>query len=123
MSPIEQSQPRAFSQLNAVVAVAGHRNFRRAAAELGVSASALSHAVASLEQRLGVRLFHRTTRSVSLSQAGERFLERVRPALREIADAMDTANDFRATPKGTIRLNTAVAAARRIFEPLVLPFL
>jgi hypothetical protein len=64
-APREQHRSLAFSELNGVVAVAEHRSFRRAAGELGVSASALSHAVASLEQRLGVRLFHRTTRSVS----------------------------------------------------------
>ena len=75
MNSIEQSR-FAFSELSGVVAVASHRNFRRAAAELGVSASALSHAIASLEERLGVRLFHRTTRSVSLSEAGARFVER-----------------------------------------------
>ena len=123
MSHVAQSRSAAFSELNGVVAVAAHRSFRRAAAELGVSASALSHAVASLEQRLGVRLFHRTTRSVSLSGAGERFLERVGPALREIGDAIEKVNDFRDTPSGTLRINTAQAAARRIFEPVVLPFL
>ena len=75
-------------ELNAVVAVSAHRSFRAAAAELGMSPSALSHAVATLEQRIGVRLFNRTTRSVALSGAGEQFLMRVRPALREIAAAM-----------------------------------
>src|SRR5690349_12923936 len=123
MSHSAQSRPTALSELNGVVAVARHRNFRRAAAELGVSASALSHAIASLEQRLGVKLFHRTTRSVSLSEAGERFVARVRPALSEIANAMETANEFRDTPTGTLRINTSLGAARRIFVPLVLPFL
>src|SRR5262245_52086985 len=93
MSEIEQSRAVALSELNGVVAVASHRSFRRAAIELGVSASALSHAVASLERRVGVRLFHRTTRSVSLSEAGERFVERVRPALRDIGSAMEQARD------------------------------
>jgi DNA-binding transcriptional LysR family regulator len=110
-------------ELNGVVAVAAHRSFRRAATELGVSPSALSHAVASLEQRVGVKLFHRTTRSVSLSEAGERFLARVRPALQEIEDAIDTVNDFRETPRGTLRINTSSAAAQRIMEPVILPFL
>lgn len=105
------------------MAVSAHTSFRRAASELGVSASALSHSVASLEQRLGVKLFHRTTRSVSLSEAGQRFVERIGPALREIDQAMETVNDFRDTPTGTLRINTAEAAALRLFEPLVLPFL
>src|SRR5258705_2743054 len=105
MNNIEQSR-FAFSELSGVVAVASHRSFRRAAAELGVSASALSYAIASLERRLGVRLFNRTTRSVSLSEAGGRFLERVGPALREIAAAMETGNDFRDTPSGSLRVNT-----------------
>jgi DNA-binding transcriptional LysR family regulator len=123
MSRTAQSRPTAFTELNAVIAVAEHRSFRRAAAELGVSASALSHAVASLEHRLGVKLFHRTTRSVSLSEAGERFVERIRPAIREISEAMETVNAFRAKPAGTLRINTGLAAAERIFEPVVLPFL
>src|SRR5262245_40565680 len=122
MNDIVHQNQFAFSELNGVVAVAAHGNFRRAAAELGVSASALSHAVASLERRLGVRLFHRTTRSVSVSEAGARFLERVRPALREIGDAMETINDFRDTPRGTLRINASELAALRIFEPLILPF-
>ncbi|HEX4335213.1 MAG TPA: LysR family transcriptional regulator, partial [Polyangiaceae bacterium] len=112
-----------LSELNGVVAVAAHRSFRRAAVELGVSPSALSHAVASLEQRIGVKIFHRTTRSVSLSEAGEHFLERVRPALREIEDAIDTVNDFRETPRGVLRINTAASAAQRLLDPVVLPFL
>ncbi|HEX3769318.1 MAG TPA: LysR family transcriptional regulator [Polyangiaceae bacterium] len=122
MSRIEQSRAP-LSELNGVVAVAAHKSFRRAATALGVSPSALSHAVASLEQRVGVKLFHRTTRSVSLSEAGERFLERVRPALRELEDAIETVNDFRDTPRGTLRINAATIAVERIFVPVILPFL
>ncbi|APW43089.1 LysR family transcriptional regulator [Rhodoferax saidenbachensis] len=110
-------------ELNAVVAVATHRSFRKAAAELGVSPSALSHAVASLEKRMGVRLFNRTTRSVTPSEAGEQFLSRVSPALSEIRDAMTGVNEFRDTPVGTIRLNASEAAAQMVLEPLVLEFL
>ncbi|MCG5238590.1 LysR substrate-binding domain-containing protein [Azospirillum doebereinerae] len=110
-------------ELNAVAAVAAHRNFRAAAVELGMSPSALSHAVAALERRLGVRLFNRTTRSVSLSEAGEQFLARIRPALQDIALAMDEANESRATPAGTLRINTSEGAARQILTPLVLEFL
>lgn len=110
-------------ELNAVVAVSAHRSFRRAATELGMSPSALSHAIAALEQRMGVRLFHRTTRSVSLSEAGELFLARVQPALREIGEAMDAANDFRDTPVGTLRINTSEGAARMVLTPIVFEFM
>lgn len=122
MSRFEQSR-FAFSELAGVLAVAEHRSFRRAATELGVSASALSHAIAALEERLGARLFHRTTRSVALSEAGARFVDRVRPALVEITDAMDTVHASRDTPAGTLRLNTSLPAARYLFEPIVIPFL
>ena len=113
----------AMAELLAVAAVATHLSFRSAAAELGMSASALSHAVAALEQRLGVRLFNRTTRSVALTEAGEQFLARVRPALRDIAAAMEAVNAFRDAPVGTLRINASEAAARRIFTPIILEFL
>ncbi len=110
-------------ELNAVAAVATHRNFRRAAAELGLSPSALSHAIATLERRLGVRLINRTTRSVALSEAGERFLARVRPALHEIAGAMEAVNEFRDRPAGLLRLNASERAARHVLTPVVAEFL
>ena len=110
-------------ELSSFVAVATQRSFRGAAAELGMSASALSHSIAALEQRIGVRLFHRTTRSVALSDAGERFLARVRPALLEIGEAMEDAAELRTTPTGTLRINTSEGAARRILAPVVLPYL
>ncbi len=110
-------------ELNALVAVSTHRSFRRAAAEIGVSPSALSHAVAALEQRMGVRLFNRTTRSVSLSAAGEQFLTRVRPALREISGAMEEANESRDTPTGTLRINASEGAAQMVMTPIVIEFL
>lgn len=111
-----------LAELNAVVAVASHRSFRAAATELAMSPSALSHAIAALEQRMGVRLFNRTTRSVSLTQAGEQFLAKVRPALREIAEAIDATNVFRDSPAGTLRLNMSEGAARQILTPIVLEF-
>lgn len=110
-------------ELNAVLAVATHRSFRAAATELGISPSALSHAIAALEQKMAVRLFHRTTRSVALTETGERFLARIRPALREISEAMDLVNEFRDTPSGTLRINTSEDAAKMILTPLVLEFL
>jgi DNA-binding transcriptional LysR family regulator len=110
-------------ELDAVVAVARHRNFRAAALELGLSRSALSQAVAALEQRLGVRLFNRTTRSVSLTEAGERFVASVSPALTDIRDALDAAVSSRATPAGTLRINTAAGAARWMLRPIILEYL
>jgi DNA-binding transcriptional LysR family regulator len=115
--------PSKLTELNAVVAVSAHRNFRRAAAELGMSPSALSHAIAALEERIGVRLFHRTTRSVSLSEAGEQFLSRVQPALREIGAAMEAVNDYRDKPTGTLRINTSEGAARMVLTPMVFEFM
>ncbi|WP_213768104.1 LysR family transcriptional regulator [Caballeronia sp. dw_19] len=113
----------ALSELTSVASVAAHRSFRGAAKELGMSPSALSHAVAALEQRMGVRLFHRTTRSVSLTEAGEQFLARIGPALREISAAMDEANTHRATLTGTLRINASEGAALRLINPVGYEFL
>ncbi|WP_213737189.1 LysR family transcriptional regulator [Bradyrhizobium sp. dw_411] len=110
-------------ELDAVLAVARHRGFRTAAIELDMSRSALSHAVAALEAKLGVRLFHRTTRSVSLTQAGEQFVAGVAPALSQIRDAMEQAGSHRDTPAGTLRLNTSTGAARQMMEPIILEYL
>ncbi len=103
-----------LSGLQAVVAVAARQSFRAAAAELGLSASAVSHAVSALEERVGVRLFHRTTRSVALSEAGREFLERVAPALREIEGAIDATSAQSPRPSGTLRINTSEAAAHQL---------
>jgi DNA-binding transcriptional LysR family regulator len=110
-------------ELNAVAAISAHRSFRAAATELGISPSALSHTIAGLEKRLGVRLINRTTRSVALSEAGERFLARVSPALREIAGAMEDVNVFRDTPAGTLRINLKERAAHQILRPVVANYL
>lgn len=112
-----------LSELEAVHAVARHRGFRAAAVELGVSRSALSHAVAALEARLGVRLFHRTTRSVAPTQAGERFVADTAPALRDIRAALDRLAGQRTTPSGTLRINSSAGAARMIMQPVILEFL
>src|ERR1700745_4505038 len=105
-------------ELDAVVAVARHRGFRAAATELGMSRSALAHAIAALEAKLGVRLFHRTTRSVSLTEAGEQFVAGVAPALGQIREAMSRAGSHRDTPAGTLRINTSAGAARQM-EPIL----
>ena len=111
-----------LSEIPAVLAVARHRSFRAAAAEMDVSTSALSYAVASFETRLGVRLFNRTTRSVSLSEAGTRFVASVAPAMASIRGAIDEAGSLRDTPSGTLRINSSVGAARQAM-PLFMEFL
>src|SRR5579872_5000549 len=107
-------------ELEAVVAVARHGGFRVAARELGMSSSALSHAIAALEERLGVRLFNRTTRSVVLSPAGEQFVAEVGPALAAIDGAIENLGEHGIEPTGTLRLNTSLGAARILLEPLIL---
>ena len=108
--------------LEAALAVARRGSFRAAALELGMSTTALSHSIARLEAGLGVRLFNRTTRSVSLTDAGRDFTQRLAPALAEIRAAMDGARSQRETPSGLLRLNASVQAGREI-APLVLEFL
>ena len=118
--------PTPFASLNDLqvfATVARHRNFRRAAAELGVSPSALSHSLRSLEARLGVRLLNRTTRSVAPTEAGEQLLTRLRPALQDIEGALDEINAFRDTPIGTLRINAPRAACELLLAPLVNRFL
>jgi len=112
-----------LAELEAVVAVANRGGFRAAARELGISSSALSQSIAGLEARLGVRLFNRTTRSVSLSAAGEQFVAEISPALTAIRTAFDLADEHRLEPAGTLRLNTSIGAARMILAPYVLEFL
>ncbi|RQS59856.1 LysR family transcriptional regulator [Burkholderia sp. Bp8963] len=111
-----------LAELEAVLAVARHRSFRAAASELSVSTSALSHAVAALEARIGVRLFNRTTRSVSLSEAGAQFVRTVAPALSTIQEAFEQAGSFRDTPSGTLRINTSLGAANQVM-PVLIAFL
>lgn len=88
-----------------------------------MSTSALSNAIAKLEAQLGVRLFNRTTRSVSLTEAGRRFVDQVTPALKDIHQALDTVRSQQETPSGTLRINTFATAGREILAPLVLEFL
>ena len=106
-----------------MVAVARHGGFRVAARELHLSSSALSHAVAALEARMGVRLFNRTTRSVALSAEGEQFVTEVAPALSAIRTAMERIDDHRAEPAGVLRLNLTLGAARMILAPLVFDYM
>lgn len=110
-------------ELEAVVAVARHGGFRGAARELSMSSSALSHAVAALEARLGVRLFNRTTRSVALSAEGEQFVGEIAPALAAIHTAMERIDEQRAEPVGALRLNVPLGAGRMILAPLIYEYM
>lgn len=112
-----------LTELEAVLAVARHGSFRAAAASLEMSTSALSQAVAALEARIGTRLFHRTTRSVRLTAAGQRFVADIGPALADIRGALERASDEGGPPTGTLRINTSVGAARRVMSPLLIPYL
>lgn len=110
-------------ELDAVLAIVRKGSFRAAAIELGMSSTSLSNAIGKLERQLGVRLFNRTTRSVSLTDAGRNFVTQVGPALEDIHAAMDAARSQQETPSGTLRINAFATAAREILAPLVLEFL
>jgi DNA-binding transcriptional LysR family regulator len=112
-----------LGDLNAFVAVARAGGFRDGARSSGVSASGLSEAVRRLEAQLGVRLLNRTTRSVVPTEAGERLLERLSPALTEVEAALDVVNRFRDKPAGTLKLNVPVSAARLVLPRIVPSFL
>jgi DNA-binding transcriptional LysR family regulator len=112
-----------FAELNAFVAVAEHRNFTKAAAQLGVSPSTLSQTIRSFEERLGVRLLNRTTRSVALTEAGEHLLVDAQPILDGIDKAIEGVNSFRDKPIGTLRLSMPRAVAAAIVGPLLPQFL
>ena len=109
--------------LAAFAAVAEQGSFTRAAAELGMSQPALSHAMKSLEQRLGVRLLARTTRSVSTTEAGETLLRSLRPALEEIATGVDAVGALRGKPTGTVRLTATKHAVWSVVMPVLPRFL
>jgi DNA-binding transcriptional LysR family regulator len=112
----------ALDGLEACLAVARHRNFRRAAAELAVTPSAISQAVRTLEARLGAALFIRTTRSVGLTEAGQRFVSRAKPAFEEIVAAGEAARDLGQRPAGLLRLAVPRAVVPLILEPVIAAF-
>ncbi|MDE1905371.1 MAG: LysR family transcriptional regulator [Rhodospirillales bacterium] len=109
--------------LSIFLAIARARSFRKAAVELGVTPSALSHALRALEERIDVRLFNRTTRAVSLTEAGTRLLARIQPAYRDIDDALHELAGYRDAPAGLLRINAAHAGARLALMPVIPPFL
>src|SRR5260370_4464760 len=120
---VDMMQGNDFSKLSAFVAVAEHGHFSKAAAQLGISPSTLTQAIRALEEHLGVRLLNRTTRSVSLTTAGEQLLHHMQPVMGAIDDALDAMNNFRDNPRGTLRLSIVRAAAITIIAPLVPAFL
>lgn len=108
-----------LSELAAFDAVARHRSFKRASEERGVTASAISHAVSNLEARVGIRLLNRTTRSVSLTDAGAMLLAQLSPAFTEIGSAMDALNQYRETPFGKVRINAPNSVAPFVLGPVI----
>jgi DNA-binding transcriptional LysR family regulator len=116
-------EPYDLRDLGAFAAIARHRNFRRAALEQRVSVSGLSQRLRTLEERLGVRLLNRTTRSVAPTEAGELLLSRVGPVLQELSDAVGAVRGLREIPSGRLRINTPAPAAQLVLAPMIAPFL
>src|SRR3954463_1166730 len=112
----------ALDGVEAFLSVARHRSFRRAAAELGVTPSAISQAVRVLEERIGAALFMRTTRSVGLTEAGEQFLARAKPAFEELVAASEVARGLGQRPTGLLRLSVPRAVVPILLEPLIATF-
>lgn len=110
-----------LAELATFLAVARHRSFRKAATERDLAPSAISHAIRSLEERVGLRLLHRTTRSVSLTEAGERFLCDLLPAFEAVERAHDGLNRFRETPFGTVRVNVPASIAPFVLRDVLGP--
>ena len=109
--------------LAAFAAVARTRNFRRAAIEQHVSVSSLSQRLRDMEERLGVRLLNRTTRSVALTEAGELLLSRIGPAMRDVTEALDRVRGMRDVPSGRLRINAPPPAIDLVLAPMVAPFM
>src|SRR5450631_2723844 len=112
-----------FAELENFAAIAERGSFVKAAAMLGVSSSSLSQTMRALEERLGVRLLNRTTRSVAPTEAGERLLERLAPALKDVVDATLDIRNMRDVPSGRLRINGPEPALRLVLAPMVAPFL
>lgn len=112
-----------LGDIDAFAAIALHKSFRKAAAARGVSASTLSQTIRKLEMQLGVRLLHRTTRSVALTEAGARLLEHLAPALSDIRAAVDQVQGEPGTPAGTLRINAPAPAIELVLAPMIGPFL
>ena len=112
-----------IAEMSAFVAIAERASFAKAAAQLGVSRSSLSESLRAMEERLGVRLINRTTRSVALTEAGERLLAQLRPLLDNFDTALESINAFRDKPAGLVRITVPRPAARTVIEPVLSRFL
>src|SRR6201990_2827292 len=112
----------ALDGVEAFLSVARHRRFRRAYADLGVTPSAISQAIRALEARIGAALFLRTTRSVGLTEAGERFLARAKPAFEELVAASEVARDLGQRPAGLLRLSVPRAVVPILLEARIASF-
>lgn len=111
-----------FAGLTAFVAVADHGNFSKAAAALGISTSTMSHTIRALEERLGVRLLNRTTRSVALTEAGDQLLQQIHPALDELDNAVESLGALSGTPSGVLRLAVGSLAVKMVIDPFLPSF-
>jgi DNA-binding transcriptional LysR family regulator len=116
-------QKPGFAEMTAFVAIAERLSFAKAAVHLGVSRSTLSETIRGLEEKLGVRLLNRTTRSVALTEVGERLLAELRPALASFEAAVESINQFRDKPAGHLRLTVPRPAAKMVIEPILGRFL
>src|SRR3984893_11242635 len=112
-----------IAEMSAFVAIAERASFAQAAVQLGMSRSSLSESLRAMEERLGVRLINRTTRSVAPTEAGERLLEQLRPQLDNFDAPRESANAYRASPAGHVRITVPRPAARTIIEPILSRFL
>ncbi|MDQ0472161.1 LysR family transcriptional regulator [Labrys wisconsinensis] len=112
-----------FAELTAFLTVSDERNFRRAAQRLGMSPSALSHMIRSLEERLGARLLNRTTRSVAPTEAGQALFDRLRPAIDDMEGAIRDVGAYQTQPRGIVRVNLPRIAARLVVTPILADFL
>ena len=112
-----------FGELSAFMAVAEQRNFTRAAKQIGISPATLSETIRSLEERLGVRLLNRTTRSVAPTEAGEKLLVRLRPIVDDYEAAIESVNEFRDKPAGLLRITVAPPVAQIVLAPVLARFL
>jgi DNA-binding transcriptional LysR family regulator len=112
-----------LAELISFATVAAHKSFRQAADELHMSPSTLSHTIRTLETRLGVRLLHRTTRSVATTEVGQALLSRVQPLIKDIDTALGDIDDYRSKPSGTLRINSSLIGARVLLQIAVPKFL
>ena len=123
MNEFHQLKGHDLFAMTVFLSAAKNRSFRATAVEFDVTPSAISHSIKNLEERLGVRLFNRTTRSIALTDAGERLAAKLRHAIASVADAMHEVEDLRNTPSGTVRINASDVAIRMILRPILARFL